>query len=66
MLSAVLFNPGATAAGLVFLAGGVAAALWALSRAPLPVLPALGRTGRLALIAAFLANWAYLLLWAPP
>lgn len=66
VLTALRYNPGATAAGLVFLVGGGAAAIWALSRAPLPVLPTPGRIGRLTLVAAFLANWFYLLGWAPP
>lgn len=58
-------NPAAATAGLAFLAGGMAAAMWALFRGPMPVLPLNGRPVRLALAASVMANWAYLFLWSP-
>ncbi len=60
-VGALAMNPLAVVAGLVFIAAGVAAPLWVMARAPVPVrfgsLPAAVRIGALLL---FLANWAYL------
>lgn len=64
--TALACNPGAAVAGLMFLGGGAVAAGWALLRAPMPVLLPGGSRLRVVLIAAFLANWAYLLVAAVP
>lgn len=64
LAAAFLHNPAAAAAGLVFMAGGAAAALWALVRAPIPALPPARRTLRIVLVTALAANWLFLLLRA--
>ena len=62
LAGALRANPLAAAAGISFAAGGAIAPLWALASLPLPrlVVPA-PRSLRLALVAALLSNWAWLI-----
>jgi len=61
--AAIVFNPLATVVLMVFLGGGLAAPLWVCSGGPLPDLgTGTQRRLALALLLAFLLNWAYLLL----
>ncbi len=60
--AALAANPLMTLLGLAFLAGGIAAPLWALARGPVPVLRTpLSRWWRLAAVLVLLANWFYLI-----
>ena len=62
VVGALRANPLATAAGISFVAGGVIAPLWALASLPLPRLATpTPRTLRLALVAALILNWAWLI-----
>ncbi len=60
--TAVLINPLAALAGLGFVLGGVLAAIWALIKAPLPVLPQrLSPALRIAIVAVLLVNWVWVM-----
>jgi hypothetical protein len=62
LITAFAANPLAAAAGLLFVVGAPLAALWALARWPVPVLPKpLPRWFRIAAVAIILANWAYII-----
>lgn len=55
-------NPLAAAAGIVFVAGGVLAPVWAAFAWPLPALPVpLPVWARLGIVAVLLAGWAYVI-----
>jgi len=62
LITAFTANPLAAAAGLLFVVGAPLAALWAVARWPVPVLPTpipmWVRIGAVTLIAA---NWLYIL-----
>jgi hypothetical protein len=61
-LEALAFNPLATLAEVVFLAGGVLAPVWLWAGGKVPVLPrALPLWARVAAVAVILANWAWLI-----
>jgi Protein of unknown function (DUF2752) len=60
---ALAANPLLACALLVFFAGGALAPLWTLARAPIPTLPSpLPRWLRAAIVAALLANWAWVVI----
>jgi hypothetical protein len=62
VLSALAANPLATAAGIFFAVGGLAAGLWALLRWPTPVVDgSKPRRWLLLILAAVAANWVYLI-----
>lgn len=62
-LAALVLNPMAAAGGLVFLVGGVMAPVWTLCGGAVPVLPhPVPMPWRVAMVAAVLANWGYLVL----
>jgi len=63
---AIAFNPLATFGALVFLVGGVAAAVASLAGRPLPEPRLSGSAPRSAALLAVAANWAWLLLHPPP
>jgi hypothetical protein len=62
LVAAVAANPLVTAAGLIFVVGAPLAALWAIAKCPVPVLPTpipgWARVGAVAIIAA---NWLYVI-----
>jgi len=63
---AIVFNPLATLGALVFLVGGVAAAVASLAGLPLTEPRLSGPAPRFAVLLAVAANWAWLLLHPPP
>lgn len=62
VVRALAINPLATLAGVAFIAGGLVAPVWALASLPVPRLatPA-PRSLRLALVAALLLDWAWVI-----
>lgn len=61
VIGALASNPLAALAGIGFVAGGVAAPVWALAGGRVPEVPTpLPRPARAALVAVLLAAWAYL------
>jgi hypothetical protein len=61
-LAALAANPLAAIAGAAFVVGGLAAPLWTASRLPVPDLGApLARSTKVAIVAALLANWAWVI-----
>jgi hypothetical protein len=61
-LDALAANPLAAIAGAAFTLGGLAAPLWTASRLPVPDLGApLARSTKVAIVAALLANWAWVI-----
>jgi hypothetical protein len=66
ILDALAFNPLVMASGLAFLAGGVVAPIWAWRAGTVPDLDrALPMWVRLAIVAAILINWSYLIVALP-
>jgi len=63
---AIAFNPLATLGALVFLVGGVAAAVASLAGRPLTEPRLSGTALRAAALLAVASNWAWLLLHPPP
>ena len=63
---AIAFNPLATLGALVFLVGGVAAAVASLAGRPLAEPRLSGPAPRSAALLAVAANWTWLLLHPPP
>ncbi len=62
VLRALAINPLATMAGVAFIAGGLAAPLWALAALPLPRIGAPApRPLRFALVAVLLLDWAWVI-----
>ena len=62
ILAALAANPLAALAGLLFVAGAPLAALWAVARWPVPVLPTpLPLWSRVAAVALIVANWLYVI-----
>jgi hypothetical protein len=63
--AALAANPLAAAAALAFLAGGLAAPLWALLRLRMPPLPTrLSPRARVAIVLALVADWVWVVLTA--
>lgn len=66
VVDALHANPLAAIAGAAFVVGGAAAPAWALLDLPVPRLPAPApRTLRLAIAAALLAGWAWVIVVHP-
>jgi len=63
---AIVFNPLATLGALVFLVGGVAAAIASLAGRPVTEPRLSGPAPRATALLAVAANWAWLLLHPPP
>jgi hypothetical protein len=62
LAAAFAANPLAAAAGLLFVAGGWLAAIWAVAGWPAPVIPSqLSARARIAAVAVAAANWLYLI-----
>ena len=62
ILAAFAANPLAAIAGLLFVAGAPLAALWAVARWPVPVLPTpLPMWSRGVAVAVIVANWLYVI-----
>ena len=60
--AALAANPLMTVAGVGFIAGGILAPVWATLRLPVPEVPApLPVWARLAIIAAVLASWGWVI-----
>lgn len=63
VIGAVASNPLAALAGFVFVAGGVAAPLWALAKGRVPVVSTpLPLAARVALASVLVVTWIYLIL----
>jgi hypothetical protein len=62
LLAALAANPLAAVGGLVFVVGAPLAALWAVARWPVPVLPMpLPKWARVVAVALIVANWLYVI-----
>jgi hypothetical protein len=65
LLAALTANPLAAIAGLLFVVGAPLAALWAVARWPVPVLPQpLPMWSRVVAVALIVANWLYVISFA--
>jgi hypothetical protein len=62
LLAALAANPLAAVGGLLFVVGAPLAALWAVARWPVPVLPTpLPMWTRVGAVALIVANWLYVI-----
>lgn len=60
--TAIVVNPLATLAGVIFISGGLAALVWVLLRGPTPVSDLRwSRRWTVALVGVILINWVYLI-----
>jgi hypothetical protein len=62
LIAAFTANPLAATAGLLFVVGAPLAALWAIARWPVPVMPTpVPRWMRFGAVALIAANWIYII-----